>query len=425
MLAIVTINSFDASISPILMPAVTDDLNSLFLMGWYGNVHLLAYAIAYFPFTKLYPASYRLQRGKGVGILLLTTIIISGSGDMCCYLISGAVGFPLGRVLNGLGAAGSQWDTMDCYDSFAQSKSFSGNDRKATFQIWVARGFSYPSNSGSDIPHFGAILHIPTWKKLAHSFSTNNSLIRPAKAQPARHFSPTDMLEAFYNLMWGSSFYSFCHFFPTWLRAIRNYSYIQTGVLFLPLATTNIFIYVVLATTSTATRKIKHWKPATCAVSLALIALSAGLSSRFDSSSSLATITGLAILFSIGVGLSVPQSKSRKAGLNTTFEDKIYWSAIGTSLWTFGGSIGIAVAQAVLIRQISNGLPNTNSGIPRSLILHSGATNFRDKFQGKALESATEVLNRAITSTFYVATTAGALPFAITVIMAINVGIRS
>ncbi|KAF2827038.1 hypothetical protein CC86DRAFT_466786 [Ophiobolus disseminans] len=80
-----------------------------------------------------------------------------------------------------------------------------------------------------------------------------------------------------------------------------------------------------------------------------------------------------------------------------------------------GGAVGIAAAQAVFVGQLSHAIPDTRIDMYEQIVLRGGATNFRDKLTGDILEIVLETFSKALTRTFYVATGAGALPFAIVV----------
>jgi hypothetical protein len=157
----------------------------------------------------------------------------------------------------------------------------------------------------------------------------------------------------------------------------------------------------------------------TVTVSLVFMALSAGLSSRMDASTPLATVIGLQVLFSVASSLGSYQI--RNCGVRwSTFglckdeqeSDKMPdLQVLAIFLETIGGSLGINAAQAILSSLLAKQIPKNGSDL--SLIWAGGPTNFRDKLSGDALKKALDIWNGALTSTFYVPTAAGALSLVI------------
>jgi hypothetical protein len=157
--------------------------------------------------------------------------------------------------------------------------------------------------------------------------------------------------------------------------------------------------------------------------SLALMALSAGLSSRFDVTTPRPTIIGLQILFSAGAGIGafrftifgmdwsallVTATLKRAKPDN---EDTLAHASLAIFAEMLGSSMGIAAAQAVFISQLRKEIPEIGSDL--SVIWGGGVTNFKEKLSGETLERALAIFNTAITRTFYLATGAGALPVAL------------
>jgi hypothetical protein len=162
------------------------------------------------------------------------------------------------------------------------------------------------------------------------------------------------------------------------------------------------------------------WSIAIC--SLAFMALAAGLSSRFEASTTKTTILVLQVLFSAALGLGASRMipagmyrlgimrNLRDAVLNTKGPDLEHANLV-IFAEMIGGAMGIAAAQAVFISQLSGQIPRTGSDL--SIIWSGGATNIRANLSGEALNRALAIFNTAITRTFYLATAAGALPVAL------------
>jgi hypothetical protein len=142
-------------------------------------------------------------------------------------------------------------------------------------------------------------------------------------------------------------------------------------------------------------------------LSLAGMALSAGLSSRLQSSTSTSTVLGLQSLFSVGAGAGLGIIQ-RGSWIVPTIRFDFNAAIV---LVSFGGSIGIAAAQTVFVARLSDKLQGTGSRLP--LILSSGATNFKDKLSDEVLARVLQVMNEALTKTYFVATAAGALFFSL------------
>jgi hypothetical protein len=89
------------------MPAITDTYNSIGLIGWYGSAYLLAFGMSYPTFARSYPKSCTIWDGKGLLLPLLSCVTGFGVGAIFCYAIEDGRYIFAGRVLSGIGAAGS------------------------------------------------------------------------------------------------------------------------------------------------------------------------------------------------------------------------------------------------------------------------------------------------------------------------------
>jgi hypothetical protein len=89
------------------MPAITDTYNSIGLVGWYGSAYLLAFGMSYSTFARLYPMFCKRFDGKGFLLPLLSCMIYFGVGAIFCYAIRDGRYILAGRVISGVGAAGS------------------------------------------------------------------------------------------------------------------------------------------------------------------------------------------------------------------------------------------------------------------------------------------------------------------------------
>jgi hypothetical protein len=164
-----------------------------------------------------------------------------------------------------------------------------------------------------------------------------------------------------------------------------------------------------------ASRKDRNSSTYILVASLSIMALCAGLSSRMNASTSLATTLGLQILFGIGAGLGASQftlfgfdwGNVLSPPPDTSQEQSMVRPNLAIFAEMVGGSIGTAAAQAVFTRLLRQQIP-INSDL--SLVLSAGATTFRENLSGEALERALAIINTAITRSFFVAAAAGALP---------------
>jgi hypothetical protein len=198
--------------------------------------------------------------------------------------------------------------------------------------------------------------------------------------------------------------------------------------MYLPLAATYLFMCLPCMIMSVlAYRGLMKWSKLlpsiSLIVSLGWMALSAGLSSNFDATTSTSSVLGLEVLFSAGAGIgalrfALPQSIMWPLFSSHPMDCHQSESVRGLYLTRtmmirmecLGGAIGIAAAQAVFVSKLTRASLNDQEVQLGSLILHSGATNFKHKLRGDVLDAALGMYNNALTRTFFVATTAGALP---------------
>jgi hypothetical protein len=174
-----------------------------------------------------------------------------------------------------------------------------------------------------------------------------------------------------------------------------------------------------------------HYSPplATAIGSLAIMALAAGLFSRFEVFTSESTVLGLLSLFGAAVGVDISRSVQPGMALIEVMRDINPALRLDSRAHSFehdnlailaemiGGSMGIAAAQAVFISQLSIQIPRSGSDL--SVIWAGGITGFRENLSGETLDRALVIFNTAITRTFYLATAAGALPVALPLIIGI------
>jgi hypothetical protein len=331
-----------------------------------------------------------------------------------------------------------------------------------SLQFALYFGTTQGSDSSTSIALFTAGFVVPSGVFILLQFKKHVALVPQA-------LSIDQLVQGMYIALWGISFYSFSYFtrksyqclrkYPCsqrlaiWIRTIRNKSPMMTGMMYLPLAATHVFACIFLLPFSfRGAKKVRDEEdrdkaihssisiaqapqndtehpeqsflgPHTHAttfegdvnspssilvVSLSIMALSAGLSSRFNGSTSLATVLGLQTLFGVGAGLGASQfalfSLDRSSVLSppasTSQEKNTIQHVLPMFAEMVGGSIGTAAAQAIC-----------TSLLKRGELERVGPTDVREKSSGEAVET----VNGAMTRTFFVATVAGALPVGITV----------
>ncbi|KAH7071477.1 hypothetical protein BKA63DRAFT_73433 [Paraphoma chrysanthemicola] len=250
-----------------------------------------------------------------------------------------------------------------------------------------------------------------------------------------QHLSLKAWLALFFWALWGASYQSFGLFLVLWLHSVRGYSTLRTSILFLPVAATPLLrtcfamtVGILQANSRFRTKlshpRMSHLQPA----ALGCIALSAGLLSRIDMTTSVGIFVGLQLVFSIGGGALIhgdafaylKQPMDNKERYKTVPESTTAYLAKVDISQSLGGYIGIVAAQTVFLSQLLG--QSSEPGVNIGLIINGGATNFKTGMSADALAKALDILNNAITRTFLVAAAAGALPI---VIIAVTLAFNS
>jgi hypothetical protein len=157
--------------------------------------------------------------------------------------------------------------------------------------------------------------------------------------------------------------------------------------------------------------------------SLAYMALSAGLMTRFNSSTARSTLIGLQVLFSACAGTGAFQAtthelqrtQEERQSRVPSFEHMMARPSVALFAEMLGGSVGISLAQLVFVTRVARG---ANARDPRlAIVLQGGVTNFKAGFSPDQLATVMGILNDALTRSFYVSTAAGAWPYGVAVVI--------
>jgi hypothetical protein len=159
--------------------------------------------------------------------------------------------------------------------------------------------------------------------------------------------------------------------------------------------------------------------------SLGCIAISTGLSFRFNQATSDSMVVGLLVLLGFGAGLSTFHFAQYRVTWSDLFnyrttevDDETFdeldsgWHNLAIFVEMLGGSIGIAASQAVFMSRLIKLSTDAKIGT-----FNMGATTYKTKLSDMDLAKALRIRNDALTKSFLVATAAGALPFAVPVVM--------
>jgi hypothetical protein len=202
------------------------------------------------------------------------------------------------------------------------------------------------------------------------------------------------------------------------LRTVRGYSVLEAGTRYLPTAA--VYIFASAFKGISLVLYLKVWSLRTLLSyisllsSLAYMALSSGLMTRFNDSTPIRTVVGLQILFSAAAGCGALQTTAMDPlpqeieldELVLPFKQRMTWYSLAVISEMLGGSIGISVAQTVFMRLLSRGA--SRSGLALDDVLRVGITKFREGLDSGQSDVAVDVFNSALTRSFYVSTAAAA-----------------
>ncbi|KAI3003083.1 hypothetical protein CBS147346_5548 [Aspergillus niger] len=217
----------------------------------------------------------------------------------------------------------------------------------------------------------------------------------------------TMLFSCFSEIFAMGAVYISIYYLPEWFQVIKNASPTKSGVMYLPLALSDVFS----ATLTGASLKYLGYPNPYMLLGTGLMSIATGLFSTLSQRTPHQQWIPFQVLQGLGVGmtLSMPYVATQ-AVLKP--EDV----PVGTSLLQcfqfFGASVNLAIAEAIFENKLVSRLDSRGfNGHEIDDILRAGSAEARSVVSGAHLPSVLDAYNYAITSTFYVATSVAAVAF--------------
>ncbi|KAJ5959964.1 Major facilitator superfamily domain general substrate transporter [Penicillium vulpinum] len=197
------------------------------------------------------------------------------------------------------------------------------------------------------------------------------------------------------------------YYLPEWFQVIKNASPTKSGVMYLPLALSD----VLSATLTGASLKYLGYPNPYMLLGTGLMSIATGLFSTFSQTTPHQQWIPFQVLHGLGVGmtLSMPYVATQ-----TVLEPEDI--PVGTSLLQcfqfFGASVNLAIAEAIFENKLVSRLESWGfEGHEVEKILSAGSAEARNVISADHLPGVLDAYNHAITRTFYVATSVAVVAF--------------
>ncbi|TGO07259.1 hypothetical protein BTUL_0301g00070 [Botrytis tulipae] len=210
---------------------------------------------------------------------------------------------------------------------------------------------------------------------------------------------------AWFSLFNSCSFYLVVYYIPIWFQAVQGLDAFDSGLHTLPLVLALVFatLFAVIFQ-----RSIDYYVPMII-VSSIIAPVGAGLFTTLQVNSGPKEWMSWPVIFGSGLGLGIQQISL--AVQECLLDDDV---PVGLALIPFFQSLGdtifVSVGQAVFSHELVKNLSALNlPSLPTSLILHTGATELRALVPAKHLPEVLSAYNAAIMKVFFVAIITSAL----------------
>jgi hypothetical protein len=189
------------------------------------------------------------------------------------------------------------------------------------------------------------------------------------------------------------------YYMPIWFQAIDGVDALQSGIRGLPFLI-SLVISSILA--GGFVSKVGYYTPCVILCSV-LMAIGTGLLTTLRVGSGSSEWIGYQVIVGFGMGVGMQQT-----GLAAQVVLSAVDLPIGVSLMFFsqqlGGAVMLCAAQNVFLQQLFNNLSTVLPSASASLLANIGATDIRNFVPPPLLPAVLEQYNKAIDTTFYVAT---------------------
>ncbi|KAJ5542991.1 hypothetical protein N7535_005415 [Penicillium sp. DV-2018c] len=217
----------------------------------------------------------------------------------------------------------------------------------------------------------------------------------------------TMFFSCFTNFFATGTLYISVYYLPEWFQVIKNASPAKSGVMYLPLALSD----VLSATLTGASLRYLGYPNPYMLLGTSLMSIATGLFSTFSQSTPHQQWIPFQVLQGLGVGMTVSMPY---VAIQIVLKPEDI--PVGTSLLQcfqfMGASVNLAIAQAIFENKLVSRLGSWGfKGHEIEDVLRAGSAGARSAVSDDHLPGVLDAYNHAITSTFYVATSVAAVAF--------------
>lgn len=221
---------------------------------------------------------------------------------------------------------------------------------------------------------------------------------------PIRILTHRSIASGFYfSMCIGAVMMTWVYYLPIWFQAIKGVDAVESGIRVLPFV---LSLVVGSILSGGIVAKIGYYTPAMI-VSAIFTSVGAGLITTFKVDTPQPTWIGYQVIVGFGIGCAMQQ-----AGLAAQRVLKDTDVPIGISMMFFaqalGGTVFLCAAQNIFNNNLIANLASV-AGLDPSIILNSGATDFRKFVRPEELGAVLVAYNSALTTTYRIAIAASCL----------------
>jgi Fungal trichothecene efflux pump (TRI12) len=216
---------------------------------------------------------------------------------------------------------------------------------------------------------------------------------------PPRIFLQRSIIAGFtFSLCIGGVTLALSYYLAVWFQAVKGVDALQSGIRTLPFV---LGLVAAAIASGVGISKIGYYAPFVIACSC-LMSIGVGLMTTMTVNSGSSQWIGYQFLAGFGMGLGMQQT-GMAAQVVLKREDVPIGVALGFVGQSLGGSIFVAAAQQVFIKELAKDLSSVLPAASAKILAGVGATSLRDFVPPDSLPSVLVAYNKAIMTTFYVA----------------------
>ncbi|KAF2804778.1 MFS general substrate transporter [Mytilinidion resinicola] len=450
------LSSIDGSIISTAIPRITSQFGSIDDIGWYGSAYSLA-------MCSFQPIAGKLYANFSMKIVFLSTMAVFEFGSLICATAVNSPMLVVGRAKRGtfIGILHSTYGVATILGPLLGGVLTQHASWRWCFYINLPIGavtftfltlFFHPPARNSDnvtvlqklakLDLIGAFLFIPSiiiillalqWGGTRHAWKSvtiiglilggaglltvfaswqvhkgDNAMIPPRLITQRTIFTA-----CFINFFAMGAVYTSIYYLPEWFQVIKGVSPTKSGVMYLPLAISEIISAI---GAGMGVSFLGYANPFIF-TGTALMSIGTGLITTFTPTTSHQRWIPYQVLQGLGAGMTL--SMPYMATQTVLKGDDI---PVGTSLVQLfqflGGSVFLSISQALFTNQLTSSLSKLGSvGIGRAeidKILSAGTSSVRKIVTEAQLSAVIGAYNHGIVSAFYIATAAAAVAFVFT-----------